>query len=82
VSGAPQLVCRSNPSISAEQARDARARAWAYIFQCWQEKQKPAEPTPEPNERNDGALVRDTEGVSCVEHQPDRPSEVTKPAAL
>jgi hypothetical protein len=28
--------------ISPEQARDSRARVWAYVFQCWQEKQKAA----------------------------------------
>src|SRR5215212_3250925 len=27
---------------SPEQARDVRARAWNYVFQCWQEKQKAA----------------------------------------
>jgi hypothetical protein len=28
--------------ISPEQARDARARAWNYVFQCWREKQNAA----------------------------------------
>lgn len=23
-----------------EQARDARARAWSFVFQCWQKKQE------------------------------------------
>jgi hypothetical protein len=25
-------------SILPEQARDTRARAWAFVFQCWQKK--------------------------------------------
>jgi len=73
----PHMVRSRLSSLSLEQARDARARAWAYIFQCWQEKQKPAEPAPEPDGRNDGAIVRDIEGVSHVEQRPDRPSEIT-----
>jgi hypothetical protein len=30
------------PGTTPEQARDARARAWSFVFQCWQEKQKAA----------------------------------------
>jgi hypothetical protein len=52
VSGLPQIVRRSNASISAEQARDTRARAWAFVFRCWQEKRKAAEPIPESNGRD------------------------------
>jgi hypothetical protein len=37
MSNAPRVVLRSNRS-TAEQVRDARARAWTYIFQCWQAK--------------------------------------------
>ena len=33
-------VIRSEPGATPEQARDARARAWAFVFQCWQEKQE------------------------------------------
>jgi hypothetical protein len=29
-------------TLTPEQARDIRARAWAFVFQCWQEKQKAA----------------------------------------
>ena len=42
--------------ISPEQARDARARAWAFIFRCWQEKQMMTEPTAEPDGRNDVSI--------------------------
>jgi hypothetical protein len=53
MSDAPRIVLRPNPSITTEQVRDARARAWAYVFRCWQEKQKAVEPAPEPDSRND-----------------------------
>jgi hypothetical protein len=38
--------------ISPEQARDARARAWAFVFQCWQKKQKAA-PASRPDTRKE-----------------------------
>jgi hypothetical protein len=34
------IAAKPLPRISPEQACDARARAWAFVFQCWQEKQK------------------------------------------
>jgi hypothetical protein len=58
--------------ISPEQARDIRARAWAFVFQCWQEKQMAAE----PDSCNDTAIVRNTEEVSHVEQRHDRSSEI------
>ena len=36
MSDAPHIVCRPQPGITPEQARNARARAWAYVFECWQ----------------------------------------------
>ena len=44
------------PGATLKQARDARARAWAFVFCCWQEKQKAAKGVPTPdgsNERNE-----------------------------
>jgi hypothetical protein len=32
------LVYQLHPGITPEQARDARARAWAYVFKCWHAK--------------------------------------------
>lgn len=32
------MTCRPHPDIAAEQTRDPRARAWAFVFKCWQEK--------------------------------------------
>jgi hypothetical protein len=30
------IAVKPLPNISPEQACDARARAWAYVFECWQ----------------------------------------------
>jgi hypothetical protein len=38
MSDAPRIVICSTPGITTEQARDARARVWAYVFQCWDAK--------------------------------------------
>jgi hypothetical protein len=40
--GEPQVAIRLLSDMTSEQARDARARAWSFVFQCWQEKQKAA----------------------------------------
>ncbi len=34
----PRITHHSLGSITPEQARDARARAWAFVFQCWHAK--------------------------------------------
>jgi hypothetical protein len=34
----PRIILRSHPGITPEQACDARARAWAFVFCCWQKK--------------------------------------------
>jgi hypothetical protein len=43
------MVFRTDSGVSPEQARDARARAWAFTFDCW--RKKVAETT---NEGEDG----------------------------
>ncbi len=35
-----RVVHKPAPGIAAEQARDTRARAWAFVFRCWEEKQR------------------------------------------
>ena len=32
-----RIVFRPHPGITLEQARDGRARAWAYVFKCYEE---------------------------------------------
>ena len=42
MSGTHHITMTPQAGISPEQSRDARARAWAYVWQCWQEKQDAA----------------------------------------
>ena len=51
--------------FTREQVRDARARAWAYVFECWQKKQTTVEPTLE----SDAARMKHKEEVSHVEQR-------------
>jgi hypothetical protein len=68
---------RPYSGITPKQARDVRARAWAFVFQCWQAKQMATEPTPEPDGREGTTLVRSIKEVSHVEQRLGRPSEGT-----
>ena len=70
------ISVKSLSGISPGQARDTRARAWAFVFQCWQEKQMTTELAAEPDDRND-VSIRNRKEVSDVDHRPDRPSEIT-----
>ncbi len=54
--GSPPISYREYPSMNAEQARDARARAWIHVFECWNRK-KAAEHAPEPDGRNDAKEI-------------------------
>ena len=60
------LTAYTSGSFSAEQARDARSRAWIFAFQCWQEKQNTAGVMT-----TNGTMLRSTKGVSDVERRPD-----------
>jgi len=39
MSDAPHIVQHPRPGISPEQASDARARAWMYVFASWHAKE-------------------------------------------
>ncbi len=38
INDAPVLGVKPTPGITPEQARDARARAWRFVFDCWEQK--------------------------------------------
>ncbi len=40
MSDIPRAIVRPGVGTSPEEARDTRARAWSFVFQCWQEKQR------------------------------------------
>jgi hypothetical protein len=54
---ASRIACRTLPATSPEQVRDARARAWAYVFKVCNSK-KTAECATSPNGRDDKQLAR------------------------
>jgi len=37
--GEPRVLRRLAPSVTAEEARDTRARAWKFIFDCYERKE-------------------------------------------
>ncbi len=39
----PRIIVRPIPSISEEEARDARARAWSYVLSCYAGREAAAE---------------------------------------
>ncbi len=44
---------RATSDLALAQARNTRARAWAYVFRCWQEKQMVARRAPTADGRNE-----------------------------
>jgi hypothetical protein len=69
----PRIVYTPYHNATPETELSALAAAYRFIVDCHAQKI----PTPEPDGRNDDAIVRDTEEVSHVEQRPDRPSENT-----
>jgi len=63
-------VPRIRLGASPELAQDARARAWLFVFACY-EKKEAAERAPTPNGCDDVPSVRNVEGVSHVDQLPD-----------
>ena len=47
-------------SVTSEHGRNARARVWAYIFDCYRGKQAALDSRP------DDVTIRNTEGVTDV----------------
>jgi hypothetical protein len=72
MSEAPRIIYRPLLGISAEQARDTRAHAWAYVFSCLHAKQKdmPLQTAGEPSNHSTA------KGVSHVEHASDDLSSI------
>ncbi len=73
----PRMVLRPNPSITTEQVRDARSRAWAFVFRCYESRETlAAKPAPEPDSRDDAAEVKHKEEVNHVAQLNDRRSKI------
>ena len=39
----PHLTVSPAPGITPDRARDARARAWRFVFDCWEQKKAAGE---------------------------------------
>ena len=67
-----RIFYTSHQDTTPEQVRDARARAWAYVFSCLHAKQKdmPPQTAGEPSNHTTA------KGVSHVEHASDHPSSI------
>ncbi len=63
----PRPTCVSPGSIAPEPARETRARAWAFVFDCYRKKEAATSPERRPDDAerslNDGArnIIQDTE---------------------
>jgi hypothetical protein len=60
----PRKATSPHRSVTAEQARTARARAWAFVFDCYGKKKAAPASRPDDAERSlsDGAknIIQDT----------------------
>jgi hypothetical protein len=72
VSDVPPIIGKHTPGITTEQARDARARALAYVFSCWHAKQKASPPQTAGDLPNDSAPKE----VRNVEQSSDQASNI------
>jgi hypothetical protein len=68
------------PDATPTAELSALANVYRYVIDSHAKKEA-AEATTEPDDRTDAAIVKQEE-VSHVEQRSDRPSEITKPAAL
>jgi hypothetical protein len=54
----PRMTGSSHPSISPQQDREVRARAWAFVFDCYRKKKAATSPVSRPTDAerslNDG----------------------------
>jgi hypothetical protein len=73
----PRITYTPRPDATPEAELNVLANVYRFILDCHAKKI-----AAEPNSCNVAAIVRGTEGVSHVEQRPDRPSEITYPAAL
>jgi len=53
INDAPVLGVKPTPGITPEQSRDARAHAWRFVFDCWEQKKVAGEDDGEEHEKGD-----------------------------
>jgi hypothetical protein len=76
VNDVSRTIIKSVSNFSPESARDVRARTWAYVFQCWRERQRVAKPA-QPSGCDDHRNSEKDKGGDHVEQLYDRSSQIT-----
>lgn len=61
MSDAPRVALKATSGITDEQARDARARAWSYIFDCHAKKK-----AARPGGPDDGTKSKEDSGNTPI----------------
>jgi hypothetical protein len=72
----PRITYTPRPDATAQGELDTLPTVYKFILDC-HAKKKAAETAPKPDTCNDAAIVTNTEGVTHVDQQPHRPSEIT-----
>jgi hypothetical protein len=62
----PRATSPPHPDVISEQDREARARAWAFVFDCFAKK-KAVELAPESNGRD---VVKESNGYDATRRIP------------
>jgi hypothetical protein len=62
--GEPQVAIRPLSGVTSEQARDARANAWAYVFRCWRQEQEGGPAIAAPDDARKDQDARTTSNYS------------------
>jgi hypothetical protein len=47
------MSSRLPPHVSPEEGRDARAKAWSFVLECWRKKQEGGPPTALENAKEE-----------------------------
>jgi hypothetical protein len=58
-------VQRSHDTVTAGQVRDARARAWAFVFDCYRKKEEASLPESRPDSDPDSEREKHRGGERC-----------------
>ena len=51
------IIAESTPGLTPEEARDVRARAWRFVFDCWEQKKAAGEVGGEEHARKESKDV-------------------------
>ncbi len=58
----PRITFHPVPGTTSEEARQIRARAWAFVFECWRARQEDG-PATVPNDRKGSKNAPATQSI-------------------